>query len=232
MGDVTQMAFNIGTWLIPLTVAIVFHEVAHGRVAKLFGDMTASDAGRLSLNPLRHVDPFGTVILPMMLALSGAPVFGWAKPVPVVPSQLRNPRWHMVAVAAAGPLSNIILAVIVAVIIMTINPYVPLDEGGFGWQFGLANLSNFLMINLFLAVFNMLPIPPFDGSKVLAGILPPALGERFARLDRLALPILLIFLVAIPWLFPAANLVERLVIPPVSWLLVTIMSVVGMIFGQ
>jgi Zn-dependent protease len=231
MADISTWAFNIGTRLIPLTIAIVFHEVAHGRVAKFFGDSTASDMGRLSFNPVRHIDPVGTLILPMMLALSGAPVFGWAKPVPVNQFKLRNPRWHMVAVAAAGPLMNILLAFLVCLAVVAINPVAPLGEGSFASQFLMANLSNFLMINLFLAVFNMLPIPPFDGSKVLAGLLPPALGAKLRALDRYALPIMLLFLVVIPLLLPQYNVVRALVVPPVTWLLGAMASVITSIFG-
>lgn len=230
MNDAAKLAFDIGTWLIPLTFAIVFHEVAHGRVAKLFGDMTASERGRLSLNPIRHVDPFGTVILPLILAVSGAPVFGWAKPVPVDPTRLRSPRWNMVAVAAAGPLSNIILAVLTALILVAAWPILA-EPKTLLLSFVGANLNNFIAINLFLALFNMLPIPPFDGSKVLGGLLPPRLGLRFARLDRYALPIMLILLVVVPTLAPNANIVSRIVIPPFSWAYETVIAIADAVVG-
>src|SRR5215212_9229494 len=117
-----NMIFQIAVWLVPLVIAIVFHEVAHGLVARRLGDPTAQQLGRLSLNPIRHVDPFGTVILPLILAISHAPVFGWAKPVPVDYHRLRNPRRDMVLVALAGPGMNLLLAVIGAAILMaTIN---------------------------------------------------------------------------------------------------------------
>ena len=109
-----NLAWNIATWLIPLVIAIVFHEVSHGWVANMLGDPTAKRRGRLTLNPIKHVDPLGTVLLPMVLAVSGAPVFGWAKPVPVVSQRLRNPRFHMVLVALAGPGMNLLLALIAA----------------------------------------------------------------------------------------------------------------------
>ena len=218
MNDLGTLAFKIGTWLIPLTIAIVFHEVAHGRVAKYFGDMTAASMGRLSLNPLRHVDPFGTVILPLILAVSGAPVFGWAKPVPVVPERMRNPRWNMVAVAAAGPATNIILAFLAMLVMFAALPALSAAKGWGIADFLGANLLNFVAINLFLAVFNMLPIPPFDGSRVLAGVLPPPLGAKFARLDRYALPVLLLILVVLPLVAPSANILPKIVLPPVEWL--------------
>jgi Zn-dependent protease len=227
--DLTKLAFDIGTWLIPLTIAIVFHEVAHGRVAKLFGDTTASDLGRLSLNPIRHVDPFGTVILPMILAVTGAPIFGWAKPVPVVPSRLRNPRWHMVLVAAAGPLSNILLATIAAIVFALFMK----SAGGLGTgvapAFLAANVQNFIAINLFLAVFNMIPLPPFDGSKVFAGFLPDGIRERFQSLDRYALLFMIFLLFVIPQVAPSANIIGRIVLPPVTWLFERIAQLAALI---
>ena len=231
MTDLRSLAFNVATWLIPLTFAIVFHEVAHGRVAKLFGDPTAAQLGRLSLNPIRHIDPFGTVILPLILAVSGAPVFGWAKPVPVNPQRLRNPRWNMVAVAAAGPASNIVLAVLAAIVLVIVLP-APTAMPSLSMDFIVANLTNFVAINLFLALFNMLPIPPFDGSKVLGGILPPALGARFAQLDRYALPFLIILLVVLPMVAPQANIIARLVLPPFQWAFEAVISLAGAMTGR
>jgi Zn-dependent protease len=230
MKDFSSLAFDIGTWLIPLAFAIVFHEVAHGAVARLFGDMTASNAGRLSLNPIRHIDPFGTVLLPLFLAVTGAPVFGWAKPVPVRQSQLKNPRWHMVLVAAAGPLSNIILAVLGGIALGFAGQVLPESSGQAG-AFLIANLVNFIAINLFLAVFNMIPLPPFDGSKVLAGFLPPGLALKWQSLDRFALVIMLVLLVGLPRLAPEADVLQRFVVPPVQWMLAAIASMVGGIFG-
>ena len=230
MNEVGSIAFNIGTWLIPLTFAIVFHEVAHGRSALWFGDRTAHEEGRLSLNPIRHVDPIGTVVLPLILAISGAPIFGWAKPVPVVPSRMRNPRWNMVAVAAAGPLSNIILAFLAAFILVAAWPVLSVTQSA-GLLFLKANLNNFIAINLFLALFNMLPVPPFDGSKVLGGLLPPRLGDRFARLDRYAFPIMLSLLVVLPLVAPQANIVQNLLIPPFEWAYNIVMSTAGLALG-
>jgi Zn-dependent protease len=217
MTSATEMIYRVLTWLVPLAIAIVFHEVAHGRVAKYFGDPTASDLGRLSLNPIRHVDPFGTVILPMVLAVSGAPIFGWAKPVPIMQSRLRNPRWHMVLVAAAGPASNILLALLTA-IVMGLTLRVAGDGTGPILAFVAANLSNFIAINLFLAAFNMIPIPPFDGSKVVAGFLPPPLGARFQNLDRYALLFMILLLIVLPRLAPEADVIGRIVTPPVQWM--------------
>lgn len=217
MDSALNLISQIATWVVPLTIAIVFHEVAHGRVAKMFGDMTAADAGRLTLNPIKHVDPFGTVILPMFLALSGAPMFGWAKPVPVRQSQLRNPRWHMVLVAIAGPASNIILAVMTAIAIGLLARFSP-DGPGPVMEFIVKNLVNFIGINLFLALFNMIPLPPFDGSKVFAGFLPDGMRERFQNLDRYALLFMLGLLFVVPLIAPKAHIIERLVGPPFAFL--------------
>ena len=205
--------------LIPaLVFAIVFHEVAHGFVARLLGDPTASEQRRLSLNPLRHVDPIGTVILPGILALSGAPVFGWAKPVPVNKWRLRNPRYGMMAVAAAGPGSNLILAGVAAVALGLIaHGYSgPPPSGALG--LAVASLQFFIMINIFLALFNLLPIPPFDGSHIVEGLLPRAAAAQYEKLRPYGFPLLFLLLLVIPWLLPGLGIVERIVVPPVDWL--------------
>ncbi|MEY4269780.1 MAG: hypothetical protein RLZZ58_996 [Pseudomonadota bacterium] len=230
MGEGADVILRAATWIVPLTIAIVFHEVAHGLTARHFGDMTAAKAGRLTLNPLRHVDPVGTVILPLILAVSGAPVFGWAKGVPVRADRLRNPRWHMVLVALAGPASNVILAALAALAIgllvrMGAGPDTPLA------LFLAKNLDNFLLINLFLAVFNMLPIPPFDGSRVLGGLLPPALAQPYRQLDRFGLFIVLGLLVLLPAIAPGRNLVGDIVVPPTDMLLRVAYDFAAMIGG-
>ncbi|MGE5722184.1 MAG: site-2 protease family protein, partial [Sphingomonadales bacterium] len=168
---------------------------------------TAKEQGRLSPNPLRHVDPFGTVILPLVLALSGAPVFGWARPVPVRAERLRNPRVQMMLVALAGPAMNFLLALLAAF-------GLALTGGAEASSFLAANLRNFLMINVFLGVFNLLPVPPFDGGHVVEGLLPRPLAERYRRLNRYAFPVLILLLVVVPMLAPHANIVGRLVMPP------------------
>ncbi|MEY2925985.1 MAG: hypothetical protein RL367_462 [Pseudomonadota bacterium] len=231
MDDLTPMLFRIATWLVPLTIAIVFHEVAHGATARHFGDMTAANAGRLTLNPLRHVDPFGTVILPLLLAVSGAPVFGWAKGVPINPNRLRNPRWHMVLVALAGPVSNIVMALISAIVFGVLLRIMP--DGGMAPDGFLAtNLINFIMINLFLAAFNMLPLPPFDGSRVLGGLLPPKLAAPYRRLDRYGLFIMLGLLVVLPRLSPSFDVIGTVVVPPVETLLALFIVLIGLVAGH
>ncbi|PEQ14398.1 site-2 protease family protein [Novosphingobium sp. PC22D] len=203
--------------LIPcLIVAIVFHEVAHGWVANLLGDPTAKEMRRLSLNPLRHVDPIGTVILPGVLALSGAPVFGWAKPVPVVQRRLNNPRYGMMAVAAAGPGTNIVLATIGAILFgLFLGTLTAPPQGT--TEIVFAAFNYFIVINLFLALFNLLPIPPFDGSHIVEGLLPPDLARSYAKLRPFGFPLLFLVLLVIPWLFPGLGIVENVVVPPVEW---------------
>jgi Zn-dependent protease len=212
-----NILFRIATWLIPLIFAIVLHEISHGWVANAFGDPTARRLGRLSLNPIRHVDPVGTIILPLVLAVSGAPIFGWARPVPVVAQLMRNPRLHMVLVALAGPGMNLLLALVTAFVLALFLWAGP--GSSVLWLFLYFNLVNFLMINVFLAIFNMLPIPPFDGGHVVQGLLPRRLAVHYAKLHRFAFPLLIFLLVLLPMLAPGANVVDRVVGPPVRLVL-------------
>jgi Zn-dependent protease len=211
-----SLPWKLATWLIPLIIAIVFHEVSHGLVANALGDPTARLRGRLSFNPVRHIDPFGTLLLPMLLAVTGAPVFGWAKPVPVVARRLRNPRWHMIIVALAGPGMNLLLALVAAAMMAAL---VALAPTGVGWAFLGQNLLNFVAINIFLAIFNLIPLPPFDGGHVVEGLLPPALAIQYGKLKRFGFLLLIILLLVIPQLFPGADIVERIIGPPVGWLM-------------
>jgi Zn-dependent protease len=211
-----SLPWKIATWLIPLIIAIVFHEVSHGWVANMLGDPTARERGRLTFNPVKHVDPFGTVLLPMVLAVTGAPIFGWAKPVPVVSQRLRNPRFDMVLVALAGPGMNLLLAAVAA---LPVAVLVAGSAQGAMAAFAIQNLINFMLINVFLAVFNLIPIPPFDGGHVVEGLLPRALAVHYAKLRRFGFLLLIILLLVVPMLFPNAHIVSRIVGPPVNWIL-------------
>ena len=210
-----NVLWEIATWLVPLVIAIVFHEVSHGLVANALGDPTAKQRGRLTFNPLKHIDPFGTVLLPMVLAITGAPVFGWAKPVPVVSKRLRNPRTDMVLVALAGPGMNLLLALIAAALMAMLAAVGP---QGTIWAFAVQNLLNFMAINIFLAIFNLIPLPPFDGGHVVEGLLPRRLAVHYAKLKRFGFLLLIMLLLVIPQIFPEADIIARLVTPPVDWL--------------
>lgn len=188
--------YQVSTWLLPLLIAITFHEAAHGYVARHFGDDTASKLGRVTLNPLKHIDPFGTIVLPAMLLLTHAPfLFGYAKPVPVNFRGLRNPRLDMVWVAAAGPATNILLAIVAALAFRFIG-YAPASAA----QWIADNLKNALIINVVLAVFNMLPLPPLDGGRIAVGLLPDFLALPLARLERYGMLILIGILILLPLL--------------------------------
>jgi Zn-dependent protease len=210
-----------------LVIAIVFHEVAHGLVARRLGDRTAEERGRLTLNPIKHIDPFGTVILPLILAISHVPVFGWAKPVPVDYRRLRNPRRDMVLVALAGPGMNFLLALLgTALLAATISLSGGASDGA--PQMIAQNALNFLLINIFLAVFNLLPVPPFDGGHVVEGLLPLPLAQRFARIGRYSLLVLVVLLLVLPAISPSANIVGRLVSPLVRGIARLFLGIFGL----
>jgi Zn-dependent protease len=186
--------YTLSVWVLPLVIAITFHEAAHGFVAYRLGDNTAWKLGRVSFNPLRHIDPFGTVILPGILLLSHAPfLFGYAKPVPVNFRNLNHPRMDMVWVALAGPATNILLALVAASAFHGLG-LVP----GNSTQWVADNLKNALIINVILAVFNMLPIPPLDGGRVAVGLLPNVLAAPLSRLEPYGMLILIGALLLLP----------------------------------
>jgi Zn-dependent protease len=207
-----NLIYRAAVWIVPLVIAIVFHEVAHGWMARWLGDPTAAEQKRLSFNPVRHVDPVGTLVLPMGLALAGAPVFGWAKPVPVDGRRLRNPRTGMMLVALAGPGMNFALATLAAIALGLMVAVTPAPAGAV--RFAVDMLFAFVAINVFLALFNLLPIPPFDGGHVVEGLLPRRAVPAWASLARFGFPLLFILLVVVPMLAPQWNLVERFVVPP------------------
>lgn len=186
--------------LIP---SIILHEVAHGAVALNFGDPTARDAGRLTLNPAPHIDPFGSVLLPALLALSGAPVFGWAKPVPVVPRYFSDPRKMMAVVGIAGPVTNLFLAWSAGVVIDLAGPT------------GVARdlLVVFALVNVLLAVFNMIPIPPLDGSRLLPLVLNQNGLRIYAKVEQYG------FVILLGVIFLGRRFLATLIDPPVDFLL-------------
>ena len=186
------MHFNpavFALWVLPFLLAVVFHEWAHGMVAKRLGDDTASSMGRLTLNPLAHIDPIGTLALPAFLLLSGSPfMFGWAKPVPVAFERLNNPRRDMILVAVAGPFMNLILAVVSIAGLVAVGHLAeqPGESASTGFRVAeplayMCSLS--LQLNIVLAVFNMLPIPPLDGGRVAVGLLPYQMAESLSQIE-------------------------------------------------
>lgn len=197
---------QVAVWALPVLFAITVHEVAHGWVAKQLGDPTAMMLGRLTLNPLKHIDPIGTVLVPLVLILAGGVIFGWAKPVPIAADNLHHPKRDMALVAAAGPLANLIMACIWALIMKLalllpsglVNLALPLTYmGGAG-----------ITINVILMVLNLLPVPPLDGSRVVAGFLPDPLAWKFSRIEQYGLIILLLLMVS--------GILGKIMWPPVA----------------
>ncbi len=196
MPDLAAIGHTLSVWLVPVLLAITLHEAAHGWAAEKLGDDTARRMGRVTANPFAHVDPFGTFLVPGLLVLLGSPfVFGWAKPVPVAFHRLRNPKRDMVLVAAAGPAVNILMAV-VAAWAMHGTHLLPVRLG----EWVHANCNNAVLANVFLAAFNLLPLPPLDGGRIVTGLLPLPLARRFARLERVGLVVLLLLAVVFPLL--------------------------------
>ena len=217
---------EIMLFVIPIIIAITFHEAAHGFVALWCGDDTAQRAGRLTLNPIRHIDPFGTVILPLLLLFTAGFAFGYAKPVPVNFAALKHPRLDMVRVAAAGPAMNVTLAVISVLLISTLGSL----EGEAAALTGNLLLRS-VELNMLLAVFNMLPLPPLDGSKVLAAFLPGGAMRWFLHLERYGMLLLLLLLFILPMLSARSglnlNFFGYLVEGPADFLARSLLRVVG-----
>lgn len=185
--DIAGLIYNASTWVIPVLIAITLHEAAHGWAAWKLGDDTAYRLGRVSFNPIRHVDPIGTLALPAFLFVIGSPfMFGWAKPVPVAFERLNNPRRDMVWVAAAGPAINVLLALIAAFCVHAL-PVLPRDVA----FWALEVIKNMVQLNLLLAVFNLIPLPPLDGGRIAVGLLPDALAIPLARLERYGMLIII-----------------------------------------
>lgn len=215
----SDILYTISVWVLPVLLAITLHEAAHGFVAWRLGDDTAFNRGRVSFNPLRHIDTFGTVLLPALLILLRAPfVFGWAKPVPVNFRRLRHPRRDMILVAAAGPGANLVLAT-VAALLLNLVPLFPEVAG----QWLSDNFVNAILINLVLAVFNLFPLPPLDGGRIAVGLLPSALARPLARLERFGLLIIVGLIFLLPMLGNQLgrdwNVFYWIVAKPVMWLM-------------
>jgi Zn-dependent protease len=194
--QINAIVQEVSVWLLPILIAVTFHEAAHGFVAHLLGDDTAWRLGRVSFNPFKHIDPFGTIILPAMLLLARSSfLFGYAKPVPVNFRALKHPRRDAILVAAAGPAMNLLLATFAALTLHLVI-YTPIIARDFIGR----NLGNAVLLNVVLAVFNLLPIPPLDGGRIIAGLLPNALARPYSRLEPYGLILLIGLLIVLPLL--------------------------------
>ena len=185
--DLTKTAYTASTWILPVLIAITFHEAAHAYAAFKLGDDTAYRQGRVTFNPLKHVELFGTVLVPAVLLLTASPfLFGWAKPVPVAFNRLSNPRRDMALVAFAGPATNVILATVSALLFHVVGS-LPTNAASWVGQ----TLYQSVVLNLLLAIFNMIPIPPLDGSRIALSVMPGALARPYVKLERFGFLILL-----------------------------------------
>lgn len=205
----------IAIWLIPVLFAITVHEVAHGWVASKLGDKTAKLLGRLTLNPIKHIDPIGTLLVPGLLIISHAGfVFGWAKPVPVNSFNLNNPRRDMAIVAAAGPASNLMMAIIWAVL-LKLGIYLTQIQNPAGFWLVYSSQAG-MMINIWLMVLNLIPIPPLDGSRVVASLLSPKASELYSRVEPFGFFILLALIFT--------NILTTVLLPPASFVFSTLLQ--------
>ncbi len=204
---------KICVWIVPIIYAITIHEVAHGWVASKFGDQTARLSGRLTLNPLKHIDLIGTLVVPLIFLVLGGFIFGWAKPVPVDARNLRNPRVDMALVAAAGPLTNIVMAILWAAL-AKFGIYLFNHQFWFGEFIALMGAAG-VIINVVLAILNCLPIPPLDGGRVLVSLLPGRLSWHFMRLESIVF-LLVVILMITGWLWaivgPPINFTIQLIV--------------------
>ncbi len=216
MSSIPDIAYTIAVWAAPILFAITLHEAAHGWVANKLGDPTAKNQGRITINPLKHIDPMGTIVVPLFLAMVSPFVLGWAKPVPVEPRYFKSPLLDMALVAVAGPVSNFFMACIWAMLIKLV--YLSLDNSpmlGFLVEMG----EKGIIINVVLMVLNLLPILPLDGGRVLAGVLPPNLAMPFMRMERFGMILILVLLVS--------GILGKIMWP----LVVHFVKIIGFIFG-
>jgi Zn-dependent protease len=216
MSSIPDIAYTIAVWALPILFAITLHEAAHGWVANKLGDPTAKNRGRITINPLKHIDPVGTIVVPLFLAMISPFVMGWAKPVPVEPRYFKSPLLDMALVAVAGPVSNFLMACCWAMFILVVGGLMePSQLMIFFAEMG----KNGIIINIVLMVLNLLPIPPLDGGRVVAGVLPPSLAMPFIQLERYGMIIVLLLLVS--------GILGKIMWPVV----LQFVNIIGIIFG-
>lgn len=225
--DASTLIYKISIWVLPAVTAITLHEAAHAWVAWKLGDDTARRMGRVSFNPAKHIDPFGTLVLPGLLLMMKAPfLFGYAKPVPVDFTRLRQPKRDMIRVAAAGPGINLLMAYLAALLLYAT---ILAPEVARPWLF--QNFKNALLLNIVLAVFNLLPLPPLDGGRIVLGLLPPGLAARYAKLERYGMAIIVGLLFVPPligeMLDMPLDVLPWIVLLPVEFLLDLLLTLAG-----
>lgn len=211
--DISQVMQGVAVGAIPILFAITLHEVAHGMVARHFGDRTAEMLGRLSLNPIQHIDPMGTIVVPALMFFTSGFLFGWAKPVPVNFRNLRNPKRDMIFVALAGPVANIVMGIAWALLLKGIFAFGL--SGGVAGVFLISMAEIGISINILLAAFNLLPIPPLDGGRVLRGLVSESIGQYLDRIEPFGLIIMVLLLVSgFLWVLvsPMLALVQSLIV--------------------
>ena len=230
MIDIDRILLQVSVWIIPLLIAIPLHEAAHAWVANKFGDDTALRVGRMSLNPLKHIDPLGTLIMPGLLILFGAPfIFGYAKPVPINFAKLKKPKIHLMLVALAGPVANFLLAILGAIFLLIIGE--PLS--GFSEWLVITSYI-FVHLNIILGVFNLLPVLPLDGGRILVGLLPSKISILYSATERYGLLLLLGLIFVLPIIGNQVGItlspITWIVIPIVNWLESSLIYLIGLLF--
>ena len=212
MSNAIEFIISASTWVVPVLFAVTLHEAAHGFAAKLFGDDTAQRLGRLSLNPIRHIDPVGTILIPALLLITAAPfLFGYAKPVPVAFHRLHPQRLGVIGVAVAGPLTNVLLAIVSILLLVGLPSFSPTVNDWLGTM-----LNQSIWLNCILAVFNMLPIPPLDGGRVLTAISPLPVARVLARMEKTGM----IILIGLVFLLPYVTSKLGIYLPIFQWLVI------------
>jgi len=210
---------KVAIWAVPLIFAITLHEVAHGWVASFFGDQTARLSGRLTLNPIKHIDPVGTVLLPLLMLMFSNFIFGWAKPVPVDPRNMRNPRWNMAVVALAGPASNLLMALFWGAIARLGIEAAMSGQSWVGVPLTYMGQAG-IMINVVLAVLNLIPLPPLDGGRIASSVLSGRMAYYYNQIEPYGFIILVLLLVS--------GALSSIMMPPVYFFLRSIMNLFGL----